>query len=606
MSAVLRWFLIFPVWLLLSSCAGVDAPELREAEQSVYRIIAKVSEKNKNSKGRDEIVENYSVATGFLVSGINVVATNAHVVENAVKDKSGNALIYVMYRENGKIEYTTASVEKFVPVNGKGADLAILKANRALPGKPLKLADFAFSQLEDGSEVKAIGYPVAADFGSDIAKVDLTKNPGMMIATKTDGRISRTIRFDGVETVQHQAPISPGNSGGPLFDSCNTVIGINAFRGKEYGIGGAIYSGELVRALKLLGSPINTHSERCNAAMYAKYTTPAIAIGAVLLSFMALMLALRQPRLRSALSGMTRVRAPMPVMAPMGTSGGMGQQRPTTGVPMSPPQQRPTTGAPPGTVADTRSAAPYPDRHSSAPTRMLTEVQSTMKLVPVAGGSALGLDGAKLAGRGIIVGRNDSCDLVIADSAVSNRHACLTTDGAGQLKVEDLHSGNGTWQGTKRITNAVFRDGETIKFGSVAYRVDLGGTGASSQRSSGAARANGTSRPEWRLTGQDGKGVGVELLFQPKLDEASGELLATDWVIGRSRESADRVVSDASVSGVHARMRYAPGRGLEICDAGSSNGTKLDGKPVSTSFVPLDGARVVQLGTLKLQVNTRT
>ena len=125
-------------------------------------------------------------------------------------------------------------------------------------------------------------------------------------------------------------------------------------------------------------------------------------------------------------------------------------------------------------------------------------------------------------------------------------------------------------------------------------------------RKVGAARADGTSRPEWRLTGQDGKGVGVELLFQPKLDEASGEPLATDWVIGRSHESADRVVSDASVSGVHARMRYAPGRGLEICDAGSSNGTKLDGKPVSTSFVPLDGARVVQLGTLKLQVNTRT
>jgi hypothetical protein len=54
-------------------------------------------------------------------------------------------------------------------------------------------------------------------------------------ATLTSGIVSRT--FEGSTSdsdaksviIQHTAEISPGNSGGPLFDECGTVIGMNTF-----------------------------------------------------------------------------------------------------------------------------------------------------------------------------------------------------------------------------------------------------------------------------------------------------------------------------------------------------------------------------------------
>jgi hypothetical protein len=62
-------------------------------------------------------------------------------------------------------------------------------------------------------------------------------------ATLTNGIVSRIFEgtvSDGPErypVVQHTAEISPGNSGGPLFDECGTVVGINtattAFEGVD-------------------------------------------------------------------------------------------------------------------------------------------------------------------------------------------------------------------------------------------------------------------------------------------------------------------------------------------------------------------------------------
>ena len=105
-----------------------------------------------------------------------------------------------------------------------------------------------------------------------------------------------------------------------------------------------------------------------------------------------------------------------------------------------------------------------------------------MKLIPIAGGSPLVLDGQRLSGAGLVLGRNEQCDVVIPDIDVSNRHARLSLSSSGMINVEDLGSRNGTWQGSTRITTAVFHEGETIKFGNVTYRIDMGGSGASERR----------------------------------------------------------------------------------------------------------------------------
>jgi HAMP domain-containing protein len=73
-----------------------------------------------------------------------------------------------------------------------------------------------------------------------------------------------------------------------------------------------------------------------------------------------------------------------------------------------------------------------------APTRILTDLQGAVKLVPIGGGSPLVLGGDRLVGDGIVLGRDAQCDVVIPETEVSNRHARLSLDGSGMIKVEDL------------------------------------------------------------------------------------------------------------------------------------------------------------------------
>jgi len=68
---------------------------------------------------------------------------------------------------------------------------------------------------------------------------------------------------------------------------------------------------------------------------------------------------------------------------------------------------------------------------------------------------------------GITIGRNGHCDVVIADSRISNRHAWIgLVDGRALLR--DLKSTNGTFLNTHTrtpITEAELRNGDTIIVG---------------------------------------------------------------------------------------------------------------------------------------------
>ena len=65
----------------------------------------------------------------------------------------------------------------------------------------------------------------------------------------------------------------------------------------------------------------------------------------------------------------------------------------------------------------------------------------------------------------------------------------------------------------------------------------------------------------------------------------------------------DLVIAHPRVSSVHARIQYTPGRSFEICDLGSANGTRIDGRKVDRDYVTLEGARKILLGDFELNVN---
>ena len=110
-----------------------------------------------------------------------------------------------------------------VIVTDKKNDLAIIQINdskfKTLPSIPYV---FNSTTKDVGSEVFALGYPMADVMGDEIKF--------------TDGKISSKTGIEGDITVyQISVPIQPGNSGGPLFDNKGNLVGITSSAlNKEY------------------------------------------------------------------------------------------------------------------------------------------------------------------------------------------------------------------------------------------------------------------------------------------------------------------------------------------------------------------------------------
>ena len=61
---------------------------------------------------------------------------------------------------------------------------------------------------------------------------------------------------------------------------------------------------------------------------------------------------------------------------------------------------------------------------------------------------------AQVAGDRFLVGRGSDCQLTLADSEASRRHALLRPQADGSVVLEDLGSTNGTYIGSQRLTQA--------------------------------------------------------------------------------------------------------------------------------------------------------
>jgi S1-C subfamily serine protease/antitoxin component YwqK of YwqJK toxin-antitoxin module len=150
--------------------------------------------------------------SGFLINEKGYIATNYHVIKDANE-------IQVEYFQKG-IKNTYSA--KVIVVD-KQNDLAVIQISDAR-FKNLPTIPYVFNTtIKDvGSEVFALGYPIASVLGDEIKF--------------TDGRISSRTGIEGDITVyQISVPIQPGNSGGPLFDNNGNLVGITSSGlNKEY------------------------------------------------------------------------------------------------------------------------------------------------------------------------------------------------------------------------------------------------------------------------------------------------------------------------------------------------------------------------------------
>lgn len=143
--------------------------------------------------------------SGFFLNSNGYIATNYHVVE-------GTTTLQANFTRNGKTESYPASIVVTDPQN----DLAIIKIDDKSFSGSAPLPYGLMTRTKDtGSEVFAMGYPMADVMGSEVKF--------------TDGKISSKSGIGGdVRVYQISVPIQPGNSGGPLFDMDGNVVGITS------------------------------------------------------------------------------------------------------------------------------------------------------------------------------------------------------------------------------------------------------------------------------------------------------------------------------------------------------------------------------------------
>ena len=169
----------------------------REAEPENLKELIAQAEK---SVVRIDIVtpDGAGNGSGFLINGSGLIATNYHVIENAVE-------VAVFYKNGERFpavgfEYLDAK-----------RDLAIIRAHMPLgyfPGLPL-----ASSAPEKGEEVIAFGAPLGLSFSA---------TEGIVSALRSGKDFDREGTW-----IQTTAAISPGNSGGPLVTRLGKVVGLN-------------------------------------------------------------------------------------------------------------------------------------------------------------------------------------------------------------------------------------------------------------------------------------------------------------------------------------------------------------------------------------------
>ena len=198
---------------------GFDAKQVYAARsRGVVTVFAHYSdEESRESQG-----------SGFVVTKSGYILTSAHVVTDVAE--SGKATeassVYIAFRDGDRIEAEIVGWDGY-------DDVALLRVDpKAHALEPVPLGDS--SRVRAGDPVAAMGSP----FGNEDS---ITVGVVSAIRRSIDSLVSI---YRVVDAIQIDAPITHGNSGGPLFDARGRVIGINAQirsdSGNAEGVGFAI------------------------------------------------------------------------------------------------------------------------------------------------------------------------------------------------------------------------------------------------------------------------------------------------------------------------------------------------------------------------------
>jgi S1-C subfamily serine protease len=190
---------------LASSLEAIDAESAAKYESLSGKItgLENLSKELDVEKIKNAVVAIHDskgvLASGTIVSSNGYILTNDHVVKD-IKDMN-TARVELFGGKKYRVELITRN---------DVTDLALLRiTDRVSNLSYLTFEDI--KNIETGDKVYAIGNPL----GEELTKF-----------TVTEGIISGFRIEDGVDLIQTDAALNPGNSGGPIVNKAGKVVGI--------------------------------------------------------------------------------------------------------------------------------------------------------------------------------------------------------------------------------------------------------------------------------------------------------------------------------------------------------------------------------------------
>ena len=173
----------------------IEAPSIEDAPLTNGEIYELVRNAMVRIDAYDKKGHRYSLGSGFFISNDGKIATNYHVIECAY------SLKVTLYSDDST--HTVTSVLGY----DKDGDVAIIQIEK----QNTPYLEISTDPVKTGDTVYTLGSPLGV---MDVFTMGTVSNPSVTVG--------------GVDCIALTAPISSGNSGGPLLNADGKVIGINS------------------------------------------------------------------------------------------------------------------------------------------------------------------------------------------------------------------------------------------------------------------------------------------------------------------------------------------------------------------------------------------